>query len=152
MQSLTVPADLDSLDTITEYVQAAARQAGLSKKASYNLCLAVDEVATNIINYGYTEQGLEGNLDLEVTISAQALYLSIQDDSHPYDLTGAAEPDLTLSLEQRPIGGLGLFLARRSVDKLSYQRLHNRNYTTFEVGRIVEIVEKIENLQTALAS
>ena len=136
MEPLTVPGTLDSLGAIAEYVVAAAAAAGLDKKASYHLRLAVDEIATNIITHGYAEAGLEGVLDLRADIDEKALVISVEDTGVVYDPRQSEPSDgLDLPLEQRQMGGLGLFLATRNVDKLLYERIGDRNRHTFIVNR-----------------
>jgi len=85
MEPLSVPGTLDSLGVIREYVKAAAAAAGLNKRASYRLCLAVDEIATNIVTHGYAEAGLEGVVDLRTDIDEKTLTISIEDTGTAYD-------------------------------------------------------------------
>lgn len=136
MDPLTVPGTLDSLETIREYVTAAATAASLDKKISYRLRLAVDEIATNTITHGYAEAGLEGVVDLWAEIDEKTLTISIEDTGVAYDPRQSEPPDdLDLPLEQRQVGGLGVFLAIQSVDKFLYERVRGRNRHTFIVKR-----------------
>lgn len=79
MQPLTVPGTLDSLKAIANYVLAAAAAAGLDKKASYHLHLAADEIATNIITYGYQEAGRSGAVDLRAELDENTLTVILED-------------------------------------------------------------------------
>ena len=136
METLTVPGTLDSLSKIAQYVSAGATAAGLDKKASYRLRLAVDEIATNIIVHGYEEAGLEGSLEVQADINEQDFTILIEDTGMAYDPTQKALPaNLELPLEQRQIGGLGVYLAIEGVDKFSYERVGNRNRNIFIVNR-----------------
>ena len=104
MDPLTVPGTLDSLETIREYVTAAATAASLDRRASYRLRLAVDEIATNIITHGYAEAGLKGMLDLQADIDEKVLTISIEDTGVAYDPQQSEPPDdLDLPLEQRQV-------------------------------------------------
>lgn len=85
MEALKVQGKLDNLGKIRQYVKSAAKEAGLEKKASYNLCLAVDEIATNIITHGYNDNGLEGNIYVETKIDEQSLTIYIEDTAIPFD-------------------------------------------------------------------
>jgi serine/threonine-protein kinase RsbW len=137
MEYLTVFGTLSSLGMIAKYVKEAAAVAGLNKKASYNLRLAVEEIATNIIVYGYQETGREGVLDLRVSIDEQALSLFIEDTSEPFNpfqKLNVEEEQVNLPIEQRPIGGLGLYLAIHGVDKFFYERIGDRNRNTLVVN------------------
>jgi anti-sigma regulatory factor (Ser/Thr protein kinase) len=133
MEPSTIPATLDSLGAIAEYVMAAAASAGLDKRSSYRLRLAVDEIATNIIVHGYANAGLQGVLELRADINDRALTITIEDTGVAYDPRQAPAPDVNLPLEQRPIGGLGGYIATRSVDDFLYSHVGNRNRTIFKM-------------------
>ncbi len=136
MTALILPGRLESLDQVAEFVQTAAQEAQLDNKVAYRLQLAVDEVATNVVTHAYEERGLTGQLYLTAEIDAHALRIHIEDTGEPYDPTTRPDPtNLDQPLEEREIGGLGLFLARRSVDELLYERRGDRNRITCLVHR-----------------
>jgi phosphoserine phosphatase RsbU/P len=140
MQALTIPGTLDSLAAIGKYVLAAATEAGLDKKRSYALRLAVDEIATNSILHGYEEAGLEGILALRADIDDQALTVTLEDTGAPFDPTTFRPPteeDLRLPLEDRPIGGLGVYLAIQGSDEFGYKRVGKFNRNLFIMHRAV---------------
>jgi len=127
---------LNSLSLIREYVTSAARSAGLDKKATYELCLAVDEIATNIIVHGYQEAGRSGMLDIRADLDGRKLIVTVEDDGEPFDPRDSKMPDsddLLRPLEDRPVGGLGLFLAIQGVDEFQYERVGGRNRNIFVV-------------------
>ena len=135
MKHLTVPGTLNSLGAIAQYVMAVAAETGLDSKASYNLRLAVDEIATNIIIHGYEEAGREGVLDLQAIVDEQSLTISLEDTGAPYNPTERPNPDdLELPIEQRQMGGLGVYLAIHGVDKFIYERVGDRNHNIFVVN------------------
>ena len=135
MQPLTLPGTLDSLEDVRKYVTAAAAAAGLDKRATYRLNLAVDEIATNIMTHGYEEAGLEGVLDLKADIDEKKLTISIEDTGATYN-PHVGEVDVELPLEERQIGGLGVYLTIQSVDKFLYERVsEGRNRHTFVMNR-----------------
>ena len=139
MEALKVQGKLDNLGKIREYVKSAAKEAGLEKKASYNLCLAVDEIATNIITHGYNDNGLEGNIYVETKIDEQSLTIYIEDTAIPFDPKKkevVTQEDLQKSLEERPIGGLGIHLVQESVDEFIYEYKGDRNRNILVVNRI----------------
>lgn len=133
MKPSTVPATLDSLGLIADYVMAAATAAGLDRRASYRLRLAVDEIATNIIVHGHVNAGHQGALELRAEIDDRILTIAIDDTGVTYDPRQATTPDIDLPLEQRPIGGLGVYLAIRSVDEFLYEHIGDRNRTIFKM-------------------
>ncbi len=136
MELKSFPGTLDSLGSIRQYVTSAAQSAGLDKKATYGLCLAVDEIATNIIVHGYDEAGRSGVLDMRAEIGSGNLTITIEDDGIPFDPRQTNLPeaeDLGKPLEDRPIGGLGVFLAFEGVDEFRYERSGERNRNVFLV-------------------
>lgn len=136
MESLTVPAELDSLSSIGRYVIEAAAAAGLDKKASYRLRLAVDEIATNIIDHGYKEAGETGDVVVKADVSDDALTVVLEDTARPFDPLCKGRPDqIDMRLEDRPIGGLGVFLAIEGVDEFKYEHDGKGNRNIFVMRR-----------------
>lgn len=136
MESLSVSGTLDSLKAIADYVVEAAKSAGLDKKSTYRLRLAVDEVATNIITHGYQEANLSGKLDLFADINNSALTVWVEDTGARYDPYEqvSLEEELQKPLEERAMGGLGVYLAIQGVDKYFYERVGERNRNIFVVN------------------
>lgn len=136
MEPLIVSGSLESLGAIAKYVMAAAAAAGLDKKATYSLRLAVDEIASNIIIHGYQEAGREGALICQAVLDEQTVTITLEDTGIPYDSTQHPSLDcLHLPLEQREIGGLGVYLAYQGVDQFLYERDGDRNRNIFVVNR-----------------
>lgn len=135
-RSIVLPGTLDALGPLGDFIRAAAADSGFARDAAARLHLAVDEVATNAIIHGYAVHGLQGQLHLSAETDDGALRIHLEDTAPPYDPTRRAAPnDLGLPLEQRRIGGLGIYLARRSVDEFLYERRGDRNRVTFVLRR-----------------
>ncbi len=135
MDGLTVPGTLDSLSAIRGYVKEAGEKAGLDRKAIYRLSLAVDEIATNIVTHGYEEAGLEGEILISAALQPSSLTILLTDTSQEYDPYGKKDPDnLDKPISERPIGGLGVFLAVRGVDDFHYEYTDGQNFHTFVVN------------------
>ncbi len=136
MTPLILPGELGSLDRVADYIRAAAVEAGLDARVIARLQLAVDEAATNSVTHAYAEQGIQGQLYLAAELDAHELRIHLEDTGAAYDPTRRPDPtDLDKPLEERRIGGLGIFLARRNVDALRYERRGDRNRLTFVVRR-----------------
>jgi sigma-B regulation protein RsbU (phosphoserine phosphatase) len=88
-----------------------------------------DELLNNIITYAYRDED-EHNIEIKVELSGDRLTVSITDDGIPFNPFGVEKPDTELSLEERKIGGLGVHLVRKVMDKVSYQRRIDKNVTT----------------------
>lgn len=140
MKPLRFPATLDSLDEIGKYIIAATAEAGLDTKAAYGLRLAVDEIATNIITHGYEEAGRTGDIRVSGTLTDTTLTIVLEDAGIPFDPMSQKLPDeeeLCLPLEEREIGGLGLFLVLKGVDSFTYEYVNGCNHNTFVMNRPV---------------
>jgi serine/threonine-protein kinase RsbW len=137
MEPLTLPGVLDSLGKVRAYVKEASGVAGLDKKATYRLSLAVDEIVTNIITHGYEEAGLDGVVELHARIDDEKLAIAIEDTGATYDpFRGVLNAELDAPLEERRVGGLGVYLTIQSVDQFSYERTgEGRNRHTFVMKR-----------------
>ncbi|OGO31463.1 MAG: anti-sigma regulatory factor [Chloroflexi bacterium RBG_16_54_11] len=138
MQPLTVPGRLDSLEKIRNYIMLAAKDAGLEKARAYKLSLAVDEIATNIINYGYQRAGIDGDVSVEAIVDEHSLTIKLDDTSGYFDPTSKSAPlpeNYTQPLEERAIGGWGVYLAIESVDQFQYQRIKDHNHNIFIMYR-----------------
>jgi len=103
-------------------------------KALYHLQLAVEEIGTNIIKYGFDDK-LEHRITLRVEGLADCIRLQIFDDGHPFDPRQIPEPDLKQSLEDREPGGLGISLVRRLAKRMEYERRDGVNALTVEISR-----------------
>src|SRR5882724_575073 len=140
METLIVPATLDSLDSIGHYVLEAADAADLGKKAAYRLRLAVDEIATNAIIHGHADR--QGVLCVRADIDQKFLTITLEDPGEPYDPRQTPPPDnIDASLEDRQIGGLGLYLAMAGVDEFLYERVGDWNRNIFVMNRAGASVE-----------
>jgi serine/threonine-protein kinase RsbW len=131
----TFAGTLDSLEPIRVFVGGAAERAGLDSSAAYKLCLAVDEVASNVVVHGYEEAGRAGDIDVEAAVESGVLVVRMADTSEGYvpDAHVVTEDELAAPLETREPGGLGLFLVRDSVDEFTYERIDGRNVHRFGV-------------------
>lgn len=141
MQPLTIPGTLDALQPIRDYVKDLAKEAGLDESAVYNLCLAVDEIATNVVLHGYEESGLTGDVTIGGGLNDGNLVVQLHDTGKSYDPKKHSLPDdesLSRPLGEREIGGLGIALALDGVDDLQYE--------TDELGNTHRFIVKAPNV------
>ena len=96
---------------------------------AYAVNLAIDEILTNTISYGY-EDDERHQIEIIVQVEADALVVVMVDDSMPFDLALAPDRDLEASLEDTPLGGLGLFLVHQMMDSVEYRREEGCNVVT----------------------
>ena len=127
--SFTIETDPGQLERITAEVEKIGEQEDWPPELVFRVNLALEELGLNIINYGHDE-GLH-EIEFTVTSQAETVTIEISDDGRPFDpLNDAPKPDVSASIEDRPIGGLGVHLARTMMDELRYQRVRGRNRIT----------------------
>jgi serine/threonine-protein kinase RsbW len=131
-----VPARLEALATIREYVRRAADAGGIGKSAAYRLQLAVDEVAANIVVHGSGAGEADEIILVNAIIDDDAVRIVLEDKGPEFNPLDKQEPvDLNRPADQRQVGGLGVFLAIRSVDSFEYDRVGDINRNTLVMRR-----------------
>lgn len=120
MQSVRFAAKFEFLDEIREFVGEIARTGGFGDKDVYNIQLATDEAASNIIEHAY-EGVSDGVLDLSCGVDKEAIRIVLIDYGDPFDPSAIPMPDLKADLSDRKIGGLGIFLMRKLMDEVQYE-------------------------------
>jgi anti-sigma regulatory factor (Ser/Thr protein kinase) len=122
---------VSELDGVNQTLREFGQRHGLASKVIHDLNLAMEEILTNIISYGYTDNREH---EVKVRLSAQLgeVSVEIEDDGQPFNPLEAPEPDITKPLEERKIGGLGIHLVRKLMDSLEYKRQGARNLLTIK--------------------
>ena len=135
---IEIKNDLNELDYLCQKLEEFGKSLGLSKKVFFHIILAIDEVCTNIITYGYKDKS-EHNILLNISRENGLLIVSIEDDGIPFNPTEAKTPDLTCPIEERDVGGLGCYLVNNLMDDVVYERIDNKNILTFkkEIGSVL---------------
>jgi anti-sigma regulatory factor (Ser/Thr protein kinase) len=129
VQTLDVPGTPDGLREAERAFDEFASGHGLTNNDTWPFHVALDEILSNIVKYGFSGQEATGRIEIELRLETDALEMVILDDAPPFDPLEAARPDAGLALEERPIGGLGIEIVRRLMDVVEYQREdsgHNR--------------------------
>jgi len=129
---MTLTGTLDSIPALGAYVLAYAEAAGLEEARSYRLRLAVEEIGTNAVVHGFQQAKQEGLFVITGHTDDKALTIVFEDDGPPYDPRQAPLPaDLDQPLNERPEGGLGVYLALTGVDEYDYERSGDTNCHVF---------------------
>lgn len=121
------PAELTAL---AERVEQFASKYGWESQVVFDIQLALEEVLVNVISYAFDDNGSH-NIQLDFTISDSDVGIQVVDDGKPFNPLEAADPDLDKPVEERPIGGLGIYLVKKVMDSLEYRREQNKNILTF---------------------
>jgi len=120
MKTVQFAAKFEYLDDIREFVGAIAREGGFSDKDVYNIQLATDEAASNIIEHAY-ENVANGVLELSCGVRDDLITIILIDHGESFDPSEIPLPDLKADLSDRKIGGLGIFLMRKLMDEVHYE-------------------------------
>lgn len=127
---VTIGNDLDELTHLAALVDDFVEKNGLPERISFNLNLCLDELITNIVSYGYDDDHRH-EIHVRFSLEDGTLICQIVDDAKEYDpFTEAPEPDLDAEIDDRPIGGLGVFLVKEFMDRTEYRRDGDRNIVT----------------------
>ena len=118
--------DIKQISLLAEFIEKIAEEKQLDEILAMNLNLALEEAVTNVILYAYPK-GTDGLVDIDAILKENSLEFIITDSGVPFDPTAAPEADVTLSADERPIGGLGIFMVRKLMDEVHYQRLDEKN-------------------------
>ena len=132
---LTVPNHLSETSRVKEHFDTFSEHYGIPKQVRLKMHVVFDELLTNIISYAYPDKN-EHDIGIKVELSADRLKVSMVDDGIPFNPLGVETPDTELPLEERKIGGLGIHLVRKMMDKVSYRRRIDKNVIT-----VVEYLE-----------
>lgn len=131
LRAFEVRNSLSELDTVRRKLEEFGTSLELSKKGTFQINLAMEEVFSNIVSYGYTGNGQHW---IKVTMwhENEAMYLRIEDDGIPFNPCAVKLPDLVSSIEERQVGGLGCHLMRCVTDDVAYERRGNKNVLTMK--------------------
>ena len=121
--------DIEEIPLLAEFVDQVCADGGVDASMVMSLNLAIEEAVTNVMVYAYPE-GTTGMVDVEAETDGGMLTFVISDGGKAFDPTRQERADITLGVEERPIGGLGIFLVREIMDEVAYERSDNRNVLT----------------------
>ena len=128
-RSVTLLNDIAEVPRCSAFVQDVCKEVGFDNTTTMSINLAVEEAVVNVMNYAYPE-GTKGNVNIEACANDVRLKFIITDSGKPFDPTVVEEADTTLSVEERPMGGLGIFLVRQLMDSINYEYVNEHNVLT----------------------
>jgi anti-sigma regulatory factor (Ser/Thr protein kinase) len=124
--SILISKTLSETERLRQFAEEFITKNHLDENARFALNLSLEEIVSNIIKYAH-QDNKQHEIHLELSLQASQLTVVIQDDGGPFDPTIYPEPDLSIPVEQRAIGGLGIHLVRNFMDFIEYQRIKDKN-------------------------
>jgi anti-sigma regulatory factor (Ser/Thr protein kinase) len=129
--SAELPVRLSRVREFAAEVEAFGQAAGLPDAKVYIVNLTLDELIANVVMYGF-EGVADPRIDVKLTVSGDKLVLVLEDNGRPFDPTQDSDADITSSLMDRPVGGLGRYFVKRLADRIAYEHVDGRNRVTAE--------------------
>lgn len=126
-RSITLANKIEELTRISIFLEETAEQWELPMALGMSLNLVLEEAFTNVVQYAYTDDN-KHDIDLLMEKAEDELTITIIDDGQAYDPTKKTDPDINLAAEDRPIGGLGIFLIKKTMDDVAYERKNDKNH------------------------
>ncbi|MBQ3273135.1 MAG: ATP-binding protein [Solobacterium sp.] len=130
MKEMTIAARIESIPTVTAFVEEQLEKLDCSRKAQIQIAVAVDEIFSNIARYAYGPEGGEVTVRVETEKDPAAVVIAFIDHGRPFDPLAKPDPDLMLGPEERNIGGLGIYLVKKTMDDVHYEYSGGQNILT----------------------
>ena len=127
MKELTIAATVENIESVTDFVNEQLEALDCPMKAQMQIDIAIDELFGNIAHYAYNPEVGSATVRVEVIEDPLAVVITFIDNGVPYDPLAKADPDTTLSAEERDIGGLGIYMVKKSMDDIAYEYKDGQN-------------------------
>ena len=127
MKELTIEALVENITQVTEFIDARLEELDCPLKAQMQIDVAVDELFGNIAQYAYEQETGTITVRVEVVEDPLSVVITFIDQGIPYDPLQKQDPDITLSAEEREIGGLGIFIVKKTMDEVLYEYKEGQN-------------------------
>ncbi len=127
MKELTIDATTDNIPVVTDFVNEQLEEHGCSLKSQMQIDIAIDELFGNIAQYAYEQNVGSATVRVELSEEPLSVIITFIDNGVPYDPLRKNDPDTTLSAEEREIGGLGIYMVKKSMDGIEYEYKDGQN-------------------------
>ncbi|MBR2207624.1 MAG: SpoIIE family protein phosphatase, partial [Synergistaceae bacterium] len=131
-KKLDISAEIKNLDTVLTFVDEQLEKYGCTPKVQMQIDIAVEEIFVNIANYAYNPEIGSADIIVEIQEEPLAVTITFTDGGVPYDPLKKPDPDITLPAEERQIGGLGIYMVKKSMDDISYEYKEGKNILTLK--------------------
>ena len=130
MKELTLPAARENIPAVIDFVNRELKSVGCPMKTEAQIDIAIDELYSNIANYGCDENSGEVTVLLETETDSRTVTITFVDNGRPFDPLSRPDPDVTLKARERKIGGLGIYMVKKSMDDVHYAYRDGKNILT----------------------
>lgn len=127
MKELTINATVENIEKVTAFVDEQLEALDCPLKAQTQIDIAIDELFSNIAHYAYDPEVGPATVRVEVIQDPLAVVVTFIDNGKQYDPLAKEDPDVTLSAEERDIGGLGIYIVKKSMDEITYEYKDGKN-------------------------
>ena len=127
MKELKLAATVENIEVVTDFVNEHLEALDCPMKAQMQIDVAIDELFSNIAHYAYKPAVGEATVRVEVAENPSAVVITFIDSGVPYNPLAKEDPDVTLSAEERAIGGLGIFMVKKTMDEVRYEYKDGQN-------------------------
>ena len=127
MKEMTLPAVVENIAQVTDFVNAQLEEIGCPMKAQVQIDIAIDELFGNSAQYAYNPETGPATVRVEVSDAPISVTITFMDHGVPYDPLQKEDPDITLSAEERGSGGLGIFMVKKTMDEITYEYKDGQN-------------------------
>ena len=127
MKELNIVATVENIEVVTDFVNEQLEALDCPMKAQMQIDIAIDELFGNIAHYAYNPDVGDATVRVEVIEDPLAVVITFIDKGVPYDPLAKADPNTTLSAEEREIGGLGIFMVKKTMDEITYEYKDGQN-------------------------
>ncbi len=127
MQELTIDATIENIPIVTDFVNEKLEEHNCSMKVQMQIDVAIDEIFGNIAHYAYNPQIGPATVRVELTEAPLSVIITFMDNGVPYDPLAKSDPNTALSADEREIGGLGIFIVKKSMDAIAYEYKDGKN-------------------------
>ena len=132
MKELTIEATPENVDKVIAFVDEMLEEYGCGAKVQMAIDVAVDELFANIAHYAYNPETGYATVKVDVIQTPLSVEITFVDNGKPYDPLAKADPDTTQSIEDRPIGGMGILIVKKSMDSVNYEYKDGKNILTIK--------------------
>ena len=132
MREITVDAAIENITEVTAFVDEQLEAFDCPMKVQMQIDIAIDELFSNIAHYAYKPEVGKATVRVEFDEEPRAAVVTFVDSGVPYDPLAKKDPDVTLSAEERKIGGLGIYLVKKSMDDMFYEYKDGQNMLTIK--------------------